>query len=435
VFTSASLTVSSELLGDTNWSQLDVKPGSSTSSPYTPSQLCEASSPFSRSLRDFLERLLYLPANRSAGFGPERAFEELSQAQTSSITGLLLRLNTVNRPAFEEISTGLGLVFPEVRSLKFGGLGNTLVPEIEFDDGRTEQVANMGFGFQNTLQLLTVFAMAKPNSIILIDEPEKGLNQSSQRDLAALLDVLRPDVTLVVSTQAEAFCRGFSTSSSIVLVEANGNSARTSKIDITNHEDLRRLAHALGLDPIYLSEGGRIVYVEGVSDQLIIEQWLRLHLPNVSGYQVVSLGGCGKISEEFVKPLLVAYRDRVFLLLDSDRSSSAERRSPAIDKLAGWLTSNTVAHYILERREIENYIGADEIARAAGLHPSAISAAPGTEDWHDIKEAFVRVRGHQYDERRLSVAAFGALDGKRKQGLLGAETVALLSKTRAFLGG
>lgn len=277
--------------------------------------------------------------------------------------------------------------------------------------------------------------MAPREGVLIIDEPEKGLNQACQRDLAILLEALRPDLRLVVATQSEAFCRGLSASSSVVLVEADGNTARATTLNIvTETEDVRRLARAMGLDPLYLGEGGRILYVEGVSDQIIVEQWLKLNFPHLQGVQVVALGGCGKISEEYVKPLLVAFREHVFLLLDSDRSSQAEARSPAIDRLVRWLEANDVAnHYVLQKREVENYLGPEFIAQVAGIHPSVLRATRGHEDWFDIKAAFEGHAGFRYDERRLSVGAYELLDPERRRNLFQDENAAIVERLRAFV--
>ena len=68
--------------------------------------------------------------------------------------------------------------------------------------------------------ILGVLCSIPQGSILLIDEPEKGLNQAKQRDLAMLLETVRPDITLILATQSEAFCRGLA-KSELVLVSVN----------------------------------------------------------------------------------------------------------------------------------------------------------------------------------------------------------------------
>jgi hypothetical protein len=391
----------------------------------------------SRAIAAFEGRTLYIPANRSPVFQPTNSYQRISQADTSNMGPLLLGLNVTNRAAFDGLSGALSLLFPDVRRLQMGPCGDAVMPELEFVDGRTEYVSNMGFGFQNAVHILTVLILAPPAAVLVIDEPEKGLNQSVQMDFAALLEALRPDVTLLVATQAESFCRGFSSSSSILLVEALGDKSVVSKLHIAEHEaDVRRLAQAMGLDPVYLSEGGKIIYVEGISDKLIVERWLDLVLgPAIDGFEVVALGGCGNIGQEFVKPLLRAFKNSVFVLLDSDRTSQEERCSEAIAKLVNWLKSHGVDnHYVLEKRELENYLGPELIAEVADMRSSALKAVPGHEDWHDIKAAFLKQKGFAYEERRLSVGAFDRLNADAQRRIFLEETGTILEKIRAFLG-
>lgn len=423
------------LLDEAQWAPFNLDAPPNLHPNHRAGALYQANTRFSRASAAFARRVLYVPVGRQPGFGAQAALLELTQAEMQTVTGLLLRLKAVHSPAFEGLSGSLSLLFPETRRLTLAEHGGTVVPQVEFTDGRTEHVGNLGFGFQNALHLLTVVSMTPANGILLIDEPEKGLNQSCQRDLAILLEALRPDLTLLVATQAEAFCRGLSTSSKVQLIEAEGNTARATPLNIVESpEDVRRLARAMGLDPLYLGEGGRIIYVEGVSDQLIVERWLRIHFPHAAGVQVVALGGCGKISEEFVKPLLIAFKEHVFLLLDSDRPAQAEPRSAAIDRLVRWLEQNDIAnHYVLEKREVENYLGPDAIAAAAEIHPGVLRSAPGHEDWFDIKAAFSNHKGYRYDERRLSVGAFDLLSAEQRSNLFQGENAAILGMLRRFL--
>ena len=89
----------------------------------------------------------------------------------------------------------------------------------------------------------------------------------------------------------------------------------------------------MGLDPLYLGEGGKIIYVEGISDKVVIERWLGLCLPEGVEYQVVALGGNDNISQKFVKPLIKAFGSSVLVLLDSDGSNATERYSSNVLRL------------------------------------------------------------------------------------------------------
>jgi hypothetical protein len=161
---------------------------------------------------------------------------------------------------------------------------------------------------------------------------------------------------------------------------------------------------------------------------------MRVTFPGHSNYQVVALGGCGRVGEEFVKPLLVEFKTRVFLLLDSDRPSKDELLSHDIRRLVAWLEEKGIQHYALQRRELENYLNCEKIAEVAKVNASVLRAPPGHEAWHDIKAAFARYKGFRYDERRLSVGAFDLLDAPEQRKLFAEETGKVTEMLASFLG-
>jgi ABC-type branched-subunit amino acid transport system ATPase component len=434
LWSESTLKVHPMVLDERQWAT-PVDPSKGLSNGHSPVQVYQSVTPLARAAANLARKVIYLPASRSPNFGAARALGTFSQSNYLDVTSLLIDLHTSSVPRFLGISSALSLLFPDVKELTFGAHPEGKVLEVEFVSGRREHVGNLGYGFQNAVHILTMCSLCPEGAVLLVDEPEKGLNQSTQRDLGMVLEAIRPDIALVVATQSEPLCRGFSADSSVILAEADGDKSRISRVEIAGErEHLARFARAMGLDPIYLSDGGRIVYVEGISDEAILDKWIKLHLPACDGaYQVVSLGGCGKLGEEFIKPILRVYCDRVFVLLDSDRNSEQERMSVDIQRLATWLGENSVPHYVLRKRELENYVGADAIAKVADVHPADLRSASGGDDWFDIKAAFARRRGYPYEERRLTISAFDSLSPADQRNLFSGETGAILSGLRLLL--
>jgi energy-coupling factor transporter ATP-binding protein EcfA2 len=421
-----------ELRDESRWRTLSTD-GDPPSDVIVAEALCRIDTPLSRALSNLANRVVYLPASRSPQWHSTSAVAQLTRGGSHHVSALLLNLRATNAAAFDALSSALSVLFSDVAELRLADGGGQLVPQIRFTDNHVEDVGNVGFGLQNVIHLLTVLLMVPDRSIVIIDEPETGLNRAAQRDLAPVLESLRSDVALLVATQSDTFCRGFSAPTMVLLAEALGASSMIGAVDVRQPSDLRRLARGLGLDPVFLLEGGKIVYVEGSSDAAVVRAWMRLHFPGYdSRYEVVPLGGCGRIGEEFVKPIIKAYSAGVFVLLDSDRPSSVVLRSQRIAELENWLTENSVAHYVLEKHEIENYVGYDAIARASGMHPAALRPVAGTDDWHDIKAAFKIARGFPYEGRR-TVEAFNGLTATAQKALFGSETPKMLDELRAFL--
>lgn len=139
------------LLEEASWSAFDVNNAPPLNPNHRPQRLYDANTRFSRAVTALARRVLYVPAGRQPSFGAEAAFTELSQDDMAHVTRLLLRLQAVNRPAFDGLSGSLSLLFPETRRLVFAGVGGALVPQVEFTDDRTEHVGNLGFAERASL--------------------------------------------------------------------------------------------------------------------------------------------------------------------------------------------------------------------------------------------------------------------------------------------
>lgn len=397
-------------------------------------QLQNLQNPFSRLIRKFSDRVFYFSASRDPLFHASREHKSLSQKEIRSVTPYLQRLSFDDTKK-RALEASIGTVFEEVKKLALISSGDGLVPGAVLEAGEEVPIADMGFGLRNVVQILTAILAAPPNSLFLIDEPEQGLNQSRQRDFAFLLETLRTDVTVMIATQSEAFCKGLE-KSTLQLVEIDKGKSSIARVDIKNsHDDRRRLAKVMGINPLFLIEGGKILFVEGASDRKIIEKWLALNLGStlLSNVQVQDLGGCGKIGEEFAKPMFKQFRDNLFFLLDSDRANSTERYGKNIKQLVGWFDEEEIKnYYVLEKREMENYLGHEAMAAALGINHGKIKPVAGTENFCDHK-AVVKAEQGFYDESKTAWNAFETFPENKQKDIFASENGALLGLIRKFL--
>lgn len=425
------LQASNTIRSEQHWRPLDEE---------SPNHMSDASvnhfanweTPLARALRAFADRVYLFRAARDPSFAASNTENRLGPSTTNSVTALLKWL-FYRRTNWKELQTAFTMIFDEVEELLFEDSPNGSVPFAVVGDGFKLPVADMGFGLRNVLHILTVVFALPEAAILLVDEPEQGLNQQKQRDFSAVLESVRPDVTMLFATQAEAFCRGLS-KSSVCLAELSGNNASLTAVDVTTREGLRRVAKGMGINPLYLLEGGRILFVEGPSDRAIVERWLRLNFGELDDQvEVQELGGCGKIGEEFARPMFVNFADRVYFLLDSDGDSAANPLGAGIQERVRWFKRNAITKYtVLARREIENYIGAEALALAANIHPDRVRPLTGFESHFDFKRAFKSVLGY-YDEKKISVAAFNSLSAESQRQLFAEENECLVASIRQFL--
>ncbi len=97
---------------------------------------------------------------------------------------------------------------------------------------------------------------------------------------------------------------------------------------------------------------------------------------------------------EFARAMFEHFKDRIFFLLDSDRSSADEQMDAHVRRLITFFREKDIANFhVLRRRELENYLDRDKIAEVAGMHSSVLRAVPGHEDWQDVKAQYQRAVG------------------------------------------
>lgn len=420
-------------MNEQNWEPLGVGTERFTGN-YAPGQIHTTPSPLTRNLKKLVQRVFYIPAGRSPQYNSDPRDWDLNQDRINQITPLLKRLSH-DHIRMRTLQSAIALVFDEVSAIKLIPIKDELAPHVLLTSGDVVPIDDMGYGFRNAVQILTIMSVAPPNALILIDEPEQGLNQSRQSDFAKLIEELRKDLTLIIATQAEAFCKGLETSRLYLSEKQDVGSAITS-IDIrSNQQDRKRLARAMGINPLYLMEGGKIVFVEGSSDQKIVDEWLTLNFGGASHevMQVQDLGGAGKIGQEFAKPMFLNFAPNIFFLLDSDGSGGDAPVGSNIQRLVNWFKANGVTNfYVLNKREIENYIGYEAIAIAADINSYKIKPPVGREKGVDLKAAVEKELGF-YDENKITVNAYKSLaEGKRKQ-IFNDENDAIIARLRDFV--
>lgn len=422
------------LRSEEDWTNYRENPSFQSWSGQSVPNLTNVNNPFTRALNKFIGRTFYISAGRNPQFNAHGSDLDLRQDRIHEVTPLLKRL-AFDVVKWNTLQSAITLLFDEISELKLLPVGENVAPHVLSTAGDLVPVSDMGFGLRNALQILAIMSVAPTGAILVVDEPEQGLNQARQRDFAKLLEMLRPDLTLVVATQAEAFCKGLE-SSSLYLVENKDGQALAEQIDLrANQFHRKRMARAMGINPLYLVEGGKIIFVEGSSDQKIVSEWLALNLSDVEmqNVQIQDLGGVGKVEEEFAKPMFLNFKDGIFFLLDSDRSSRESERGANIQRLVSWFDANGISnYYVLKRREIENYLGHESLAQAAGINSSSIRPAEGTEAWSDFKGAIKKEKGF-YDENKITVKAYRGLDQNSRKNIFSDENVGILAAIKEFL--
>jgi predicted ATPase len=225
-------------------------------------------------------------------------------------------------------------------------------------DGNEQPISNLGTGVEQLI-IIGLASYLFSDRLILIDEPELHLHPRAQKRLMKYLNE-NVDAQFVIATHSAAVLDAVD--ADVIRIENDG--ARTVGQTIENNTDKYRAVRDLGHSPSELIQSNFAIWVEGPSDRIYINHWIkRLDADLVEGidYSVVFYGGrvlaqfsFGDDGADLVNAVSLSREFAV--VIDSDKRSDDGRINSTklrileeVEKLGGfgWLTKG---------REVENYL-------------------------------------------------------------------------------
>lgn len=232
---------------------------------------------------------------------------------------------------------------------------------LEIDD-HSYRLEDVGSGVAQLIIVLCTAALSRP-AYILIDEPESNLHPSLQIDFIRTLRSYAKE-GLVFATHNMGLARASSNHIYATRVLESGESTLKPYAEEIN---LIELAGALSYSGYQQLGHNTILLVEGPTELLVIQQFLRLYEKD---HQVVLLPcfGRGLINAKRHEHLVELRRlcPNVKALVDSERScENGPVEGTRIDFKAACDKAGIPCH-LLERRAIENYFTGRALKRALG---------------------------------------------------------------------
>ncbi|MGE5334514.1 MAG: AAA family ATPase [Nitrososphaerota archaeon] len=224
------------------------------------------------------------------------------------------------------------------------------------------------------------------NVIYAVEEPENCLHPGLQRELVTSFRALADEGSQVILTSHSPVFAGASPLTDLVLIERTGGVARA-----TQGPDPADVAEELGIEPADQITGySACVFVEGRDDVFFwrtlaktLKQGghlradfddLRIGLMPSGGHNLkhwITLRAMGRMNRRFA------------MIVDSDRFSAEHDVLPEKLQWKRECEEQGGACYILRKREIENYLHCDALARAG-------HAVVAYDDYSDMKHLYGR---------------------------------------------
>jgi putative ATP-dependent endonuclease of OLD family len=234
----------------------------------------------------------------------------------------------------------------------------------------------------NLLVLPVVDSEDTSSYIFAFEELENNLHPSLLRRLFQyLLDYAKENsIRILLTTHSSVAVDFFSLSpdAQIIHIEHNGKAALAKLVSA--HLEHLSVVSQLGAKPSDFLQSNGIVWVEGPSDRIYINQWISIfsngELQEGRDYQCAFYGGSLLARAQFVSPEvaekelanLFRINPNIVVLCDSDKASKVNRIKERVRRVKSEVSLIPGAHiWITAGRDIENYLPGVIIQNALSL--------------------------------------------------------------------
>ena len=236
----------------------------------------------------------------------------------------------------------------------------------------------------NLLVVPKIEGKDKSQFTFAFEELENNLHPALLRRLFQYLEnyAVNEEATIFLTTHSSIALDffGVSDNAQIIRVLHDGESAHTETVH--THSNLIKVVSELGARPSDLLQANGLVWVEGPSDRIYLNHWIKLYtdgrLREGRDYQCVFYGGSLLARVEFKSPEdevaelanLFQINHNLVVVCDGDREAENSDLKPRVKRIREAVDKINDAHiWITDAKEIENYLPSSVLEKATGLSP------------------------------------------------------------------
>ncbi|EJA3091385.1 AAA family ATPase [Vibrio parahaemolyticus] len=310
-----------------------------------------------------------------------------SSATDFSGEGIIERLAKIQNPPLQQLNDKTK--FRAINDFVQDVLGNESAQiEIPYErdmilvhmDGKTLPLESLGTGVHEVV-ILAAAATLLTETIICVEEPELHLHPLLQKKLITYL---------ANKTDNQYF---FTTHSAHLLDAVEGEIFHVTQVDGESHvqaisstKERASVCNDLGYKASDILQANCIIWVEGPSDRIYLNYWIKAKYPYlIEGlhYSIMFYGGrlfshlsaLDKDEQEEVIEDFVCVRSlnrNSIIMFDSDKSTPQSRLNTTKRRLANEFDQGPGFAWITKGREVENYLDFDQLEQSIqAVHTSA----------------------------------------------------------------
>lgn len=314
-------------------------------------------------------RMIGKQGSTSDGFSGDGMIERLAKIQNPGV------FEQSSREKFDQIGEFLRAVTdnPTAR-IEIPHERNTILVHM---DGKVLPLESLGSGIHEVI-ILAAAATLLENTVVCMEEPELHLNPILQKKLLRYLQD-KTSNQYFITTHSAALMD--TPKAEVYHITLKNGSSQVERVTSDRHRS--DVCHDLGYHPSDLLQTNSIVWVEGPSDRIYLNWWIRaLDQSLIEGihYSVMFYGGrlashlSAEDEAEAVNDFISLRRlnRRGAILMDSDKSKKHARINATKARLRDEFDTGPGHAWVTDGREIENYIRPELLAKSIEkVHPSS----------------------------------------------------------------
>jgi len=279
-------------------------------------------------------------------------------------------------------------------------------------NGRTLPLASLGTGIHEVIILASAATILK-ESVLCVEEPELHLHPLLQKKLLRYLNENTDNQYIFTTHSAHLL-----DAAPAEIFHVRSSKDRSVLTAITSTRERSQICVDLGYRASDILQANCVIWVEGPSDRVYLNHWLKGQNPNLAEgihYSIMFYGGrlsshLSGVDEDEQHSILDDFislrrlnRNSV-ILLDSDKNNPRAKLNSTKLRLSDEFGKGPGFAWITKGREVENYLNEDHLDRCLKDTHASARCREATGQWANLLEYTEKRAGKQKFANKVKVA-------------------------------